>query len=102
MTGGTPRGAVARPPGEWIRRGLCLEVGPELWTSADASGRPLAKHLCRFHCEVLDECLAWSWEYLTISVVQGGEVWGDRGQPIRSAVARSCTRCTGEGAAVGS
>ena len=45
--------------GEWMDRGRCAEVDPELFFPLKGGSAKEAKRVCR-SCEVRAECLAWA------------------------------------------
>lgn len=56
---------------EWMDRGLCREIGPDLFLSEDCHTGRKAKEVCR-RCPVINECLSWAIENPDILGVLGG------------------------------
>ena len=73
------------PAYDWRQDAACRLVDPELfWPQygADSANVPLALHICRRHCDVREQCLAWAQRDLDRGVlwpcVAGGFRWVSR------------------------
>jgi transcription factor WhiB len=90
--------------GEWRLRAGCRGMDPELWfpRSADSADARKALHVCRTHCPVWEDCLAWVTPRVTGGMVAGGWHWvtvkGSAGRRVRQSTrtrptAQGCLKC---------
>lgn len=78
----------------WRARAACRHLDPETWFDADL--RPMALHICRRHCPVLQECRLNAFDHPPVSGVQGGVAFGLTGKPYADSYttpAPTCPRC---------
>lgn len=80
-----------RGPGEWIRRGRCAEVDPELWFPGKWESGKEAKRICS-GCEVRLRCL----KYAVEADEQHG-VWGGLNRAERVRLRKTMNRDPGGG-----
>lgn len=92
-TGVAGVGTAAR---DWRRRAACLELGYDFFF--EAAHRAEALHVCRSHCPVLPDCLAFTQRLRPVpsDCVMGGRTWPVMYRDRRTAVthpAASCPLC---------